>query len=116
MVRKLKNSSSTSSNQNDIVKQAQAMQLEMLKIQEELGKKELEVSVGGGAVVVKVTGQQQVLDIKLSDDIIKEAQEDKEMLQDLIVSAISEAMRQAEELSEGEMSKLTGGLSIPGLF
>lgn len=116
MVRKLKNDNAKAPNQNDILRQAQAMQNEMLKIQEELRHKEVESSVGGGAVVVKANGQQQILDIKISDEILKEAQEDKEMLQDLILSAINEAMRQAEELSESEMSKITGGVSIPGLF
>lgn len=115
MVRKIK-SAKNGGNQMDLLKQAQAMQQEMLKIQEGLKEKEVEASVGGGAVVVKANGQKEILSINISDDIIKEAQEDKEMLEDLVLSAVSEAMRQAEELSEKEMEKVTGGVNIPGLF
>jgi DNA-binding YbaB/EbfC family protein len=118
MVRKLKASKATSpaGNQADILKHAQDMQKQMLEIQEQLKDKELEVSVGGGAVIAKVTGQKELLSIKLSDDILKEAVEDKEMLEDLILSAVKEAMRQADELAEGEIGKVTGGVSIPGLL
>lgn len=115
MVRKLK-TGKTQGNQTDILQQAKVMQMEMLAVQEELKTKELEASVGGGAVVVKVNGQKEILTVKLSDEIVKEATADKEMLEDLIVSAITEALRMAEELSEKEMEKITGGVSIPGLF
>lgn len=114
MVRKLK--SPKGNNQMDILRQAQAMQQEMLKIQDELKEKEVEASVGGGAVVVKANGQKEILSINISEDIIKEAVEDKEMLEDLVLSAVKEVMRQAEELSEKEMGKVTGGMNIPGLF
>ena len=102
MVRKLKSKSNKASGgQMDILRQAQVMQEEMLKIQEGLKEKELETSVGGGAVTVKINGQKEILEIKLSDEIVKEAAEDdKEMLEDLVLSAVSEAMRQAEELAE----------------
>lgn len=116
MVRKLKVGKTAAPSQNDILRQAQAMQQEMLAVQESLKTKELEASVGGGAVVARVNGQKELLSVALSDEIIKEAQEDKEMLQDLILSAVNEAMRQAEELSEKEMEKVTGGVNIPGLF
>lgn len=115
MVRKLK-SAKNSGNQMDIVKKAQVMQQEMLKIQEGLKEKEVESSVGGGAVVIKANGQKEVLSVSLSDEIVKEAAEDKEMLEDLILSAVTEVIRQAEELSEKEMSSVTGGMNIPGLF
>lgn len=113
MVRKLKSKTSGSSN---ILKQAQEMQAKMMAAQEELKKKELESSVGGGAVTVRVNGQKEVLSVKLSDEIIKEAIEDKEMLEDLILSAVTEAIRQAEELAEKEMGSITGGIDIPGLI
>lgn len=113
MVRKLKSKSNGS---NNILKQAQEMQAKMMQVQEELKNKELEASVGGGAVTVKVNGQKEVLSVNLSDEIIKEATEDKEMLEDLIMSAVTEAMRQAEELAEKEMSAVSGGLNIPGLI
>ena len=100
----------------DILKQAQSMQQKMVAVQEELKGKELTASVGGGAVTARVNGQKELLEIKLTDDIIKEAATDKEMLEDLIVSAIKEATRQADELAEGEMNKVTGGINIPGLF
>ena len=115
MVRKLK-TGKAQGNQADILQQAKAMQIEMLAVQEQLKTKELESSVGGGAVVVKVNGQKEILTVKLSDEIVKEAATDKEMLEDLIVSAVTEALRKAEELSEKEMEKITGGVNIPGLF
>lgn len=116
MVRKLKTGKTSAMGQNDILKQAQVMQQQMLTIQESLKEKELEASVGGGAVVARVNGQKELLSVKISEEILKEAQEDKEMLEDLILSAVTEAMRQAEELSEKEMSAVTGGINIPGLF
>lgn len=117
MVRKLKTPKAAgNTNQTDIVKQAQAMQQQMLLIQEELKTKEITSSVGGGAVSVKVNGQKELLEVKLTDEIIKEAAEDKEMLEDLILSAVKDAMSRAEELAETEMSKVTGGVNIPGLF
>ncbi|MBZ4684182.1 MAG: nucleoid-associated protein EbfC [Fusobacteriaceae bacterium] len=112
MVRKIKAKNSS----KNILKQAQEMQQQMLKVQEELKEKEVEASVGGGAVVAKVNGQKEIISINLSEEIVKEAAEDKEMLEDLIVSAVKEAMRQAEELAEKEMSKVTGGIEIPGLI
>lgn len=117
MVRKLKTPKAAgNTNQTDIVKQAQAMQQQMLLIQEELKTKEITSSVGGGAVSIKVNGQKELLEVKLTDEIIKEAAEDKEMLEDLILSAVKDAMSRAEELAEAEMSKVTGGVNIPGLF
>ena len=118
LVRKLKGgkTSQGAGSQMNILKQAQAMQQQMLLVQEGLKEKELTSSVGGGAVTVKVNGQKELLEVKLTDDIIKEAADDKEMLEDLIVSAVREAMRQADELAEAEMGKVTGGINIPGLF
>lgn len=116
MVRKIKSPKGNGGNQMDLLKQAQVMQQEMLKIQDELKEKEVEASVGGGAVTVKANGQKEILSINIADDLIKEAVEDKEMLEDLVLSAVKEVMRQAEELSEKEMEKVTGGMSIPGLF
>ncbi|MCI7187457.1 MAG: YbaB/EbfC family nucleoid-associated protein [Fusobacterium mortiferum] len=118
MVRKLKGgkTSQGAGSQMNILKQAQAMQQQMLLVQEGLKEKELTSSVGGGAVTVKVNGQKELLEVTLTDDIIKEAADDKEMLEDLIVSAVREAMRQADELAEAEMGKVTGGINIPGLF
>ena len=118
MVRKLKGGKQVAQggNQMNILKQAQAMQQQMLVVQEQLKEKELTASVGGGAVTVKVNGQKELLEVKFTDEIVKEAAEDKEMLEDLVVSAVREAMRQADELAETEMGKVTGGINIPGLF
>lgn len=113
MVRKLKPAQG-GGNAKNILKQAQEMQQKMLQIQEGLKDKEIEASVGGGAVTAKVNGQKELLEIKLAKDAVNP--EDIEMLQDLIVSAVKEAMRQAEEVAEAEMGKVTGGLEIPGLI
>ena len=117
MVRKLKGTKAAAGgNQADIVKQAQAMQQQMLEVQEQLKSKEVSSSVGGGAVSVKVNGQKELVEVKLSDEIVKEAATDKEMLEDLILTAVKNAMAEAEELAEKEMAKVTGGINIPGLF
>ena len=115
MVRKLK-SAKPAGNQADIVKQAQVIQQQMLEIQEQLKSKEVSSSVGGGAVSVKVNGQKELVEVKLSDEIVKEAATDKEMLEDLILTAVKNAMAEAEEMAEKEMAKVTGGINIPGLF
>ena len=96
------------------MKQAQEMQAKMAKIQEELGQREIEVSSGGGMVTVKVNGQQEVLSIAIDAEVFKEG--DKEMLEDLIVAAFNEARRKSLDMVKEEMSKVTGGLSIPGFF
>ena len=115
MVRKLKGAKPAGS-QADIVKQAQVMQQQMLQIQEELKSKEVSSSVGGGAVSVRVNGPKELIAVKLSDEVLKDAANDKEMLEDLILTAVKDAMAKAEELAESEMSKVTGGINIPGLF
>ena len=99
-----------------ILREKSDAKIEMLEIQEELKSKEVSSSVGGGAVSVKVNGQKELVEVKLSDEIIKEAATDKEMLEDLILTAVKNAMAEAEELAEKEMAKVTGGINIPGLF
>ncbi|MFH1756331.1 MAG: YbaB/EbfC family nucleoid-associated protein [Candidatus Latescibacterota bacterium] len=101
-------------NLGKMMKQAQEMQAKMTKIQEELAKEEFEVSSGGGMVTVKMNGQQEVVGIKIDAEVFKE--DDKEMLEDLIVAAVSEARRKALDLTKERMSALTGGIQIPGLF
>ena len=98
----------------NMIKQAQKMQQNMMKMQEELEEKEYTASAGGGAVSATVSGKNKVLALTISPDVVDP--EDTEMLQDLILAAINEAMRAAEEATAAEMKKLTGGLSIPGLF
>ena len=101
-------------NMNNMLKQAQKMQQDMLKAQQEIEEKEIEASSGGGAVSVKVSGKKELLSIKLSPEAVDP--DDIEMLEDLILAAVNEGMRKADEESAKEMSKLTGGMNIPGLF
>lgn len=93
--------------------QVQAMQAMMEKKQAEIEAHEVETSSGGGAVTVKVSGKKEIIDLKLSPEAVDP--DDIDMLQDLIISAVNEAMRQISEYSEAEMAKVTGGLNIPGL-
>lgn len=103
-------------NMNQMLKQVQKMQANMLKAQEEVAKKTVEATAGGGAVKVVVTGDRRIQSLTLSKEVIDP--EDIEMLQDLILAAISEGMKKAEEMSEAEMKRLMpGGMPrIPGLF
>ncbi len=96
------------------MQQVQAMQRKMEEVQAELDEKEIEATAGGGAVSVTVNGKKEVVKILIKPDVVDP--EDVEMLQDLIQVAVNEALRQMEELSQNEMSKLTGGLSIPGIM
>ena len=101
-------------NMNNLMKQAQRMQQQMGKVQEELEKKTLEVSSGGGTVTVVVTGKKQLQSITISPDVVDP--DDVEMLQDLVLTAVNEALRQIEEENNAEMGKITGGLNLPGGF
>ncbi|MDR1773381.1 MAG: YbaB/EbfC family nucleoid-associated protein [Clostridioides sp.] len=101
-------------NMNQLMKQAQKMQENMQKAQEELEAKELETSVGGGAVTVKINGKKEILDIVIKPEVVDP--DDIEMLQDLILSAVNQAIKSVEEVQANQMSKLTGGMNIPGLF
>ena len=94
--------------------QIQAMQQMMEKAQADIEAKEVEASAGGGAVSVKVNGKKELVSIALKPEVVDP--DDIEMLQDLIIAAVNEGMRQISEISENEMGKVTGGLSIPGLF
>ena len=97
----------------NLMKQAQQMQQKMLKLQEEIAKRTLDASVGGGMVTVTVNGKSEVLRIKIEPQVVDP--NDVEMLEDLIVAGVNEAIRKAQEMVSEEMSKLTGGLKIPGL-
>ena len=101
-------------NMNNLLKQAQKMQESMQKMQAELEQKQIESSVGGGAVTVKVNGRKEVLDINIKPEVVDP--DDIEMLQDLVLSAINEALRTVDEMQATQMSKVTGGMNIPGLF
>lgn len=99
---------------NDLVRQAQMMQKKMAKMQEELNAKEVEASAGGGMVTVKANGAQEVISIKIEKDVVDP--EDVEMLQDLVLAATNDALKRAKDMVQAEMSQLTGGMKIPGLF
>lgn len=95
-------------NMNNLMKQAQKMQKQMEESTKELEEKEITASAGGGAVEVTVSGKKEVVKVKLAPEVVDP--EDIEMLEDLIVAATNEALRQVEELSQNQMSKITGGL------
>ena len=101
-------------NMGKLMKQAQEMQAKMAKAQEELESLEVEAGSGGGAVTVRMNGKQEVLGISIRPEVVDP--EDVEMLEDLILAAYREARKKAEELAQKELSKVTGGLSLPGLF
>jgi DNA-binding YbaB/EbfC family protein len=82
-------------------------------MQAELDQREIEASAGGGAVTVKVSGKQELISIKISPEAVDP--DDVEMLEDLVVAAVNEGIRQSQEMVSTEMSKITGGLNIPGL-
>ena len=96
-----------------MMKQAQQLQSKMLKLQEELAEKTIETTSGGGMVKVVANGKQQVVSIQIEKEVVDP--DDLEMLQDLILAAINDALIKSQEMATEEMSKLTGGLSIPGL-
>jgi len=96
-----------------IMKQAQKMHEQMARIQEELANKTVEASAGGGMVTVIANGRQEVLSVKISPEVINP--QDSGMLEDLVAAAVNEALRLSRELLQEEMTKLTGGLRIPGL-
>lgn len=101
-------------NLNKIMKQAQEMQQKIAKLQEELAHKEVEATSGGGMVRVKMNGRQEVLGVQIDPQVFADG--DKEMLEELVAAAFNEARRVSLELAKEEMSKLTGGLPVPGLF
>jgi len=97
----------------NMMKQAQKLQSKMLKMQEELAARTVEASAGGGMVTVVASGKQQIVSINIEEEVVDP--EDVEMLQDLILAAVNDALAKSQEMVSGEMSKLTGGLNIPGL-
>lgn len=102
------------SNMNAMIKKAQKMQNDITALQDELEQKEFSASVGGGAVDITITGKKTIKSLTIKPEVVDP--DDVEMLQDLIISAFNEAMQTLEETSEAEMQKVTGGVSIPGLF
>ena len=99
----------------NIMKQAQKMQKDMAKVQEELQEKTVDATAGGGAVSVVVSGKKELKEIKIKQEVVDP--EDVEMLQDLIMAAVNEALRKADDMVNSEMGKVTGGMGgFPGMF
>ena len=99
---------------NEIMKQAQQMQQRMSQVQNELAGRTVTASVGGGMVAVTVNGKNELLSVQIDKEVINP--EDRTMLQDLIVSAVNEGIRKAQDMAQAEMRKITGGMNIPGIF
>ena len=101
-------------NMGNLLKKAQQLQEKMAKLQEELSDKTVETSAGGGMVTVIATGKQDIASIKIDPEVVN--QEDIEMLEDLVLAAVNDALFQAKQMVSEEMTKLTGGVTIPGLM
>jgi DNA-binding YbaB/EbfC family protein len=97
----------------NMMKQAQKLQAKMLRLQDELAAKTVESAAGGGMVKVVANGKQQIVAIQIEKEVVDP--EDVEMLQDLVLAAVNDALTQSQEMVSSEMAKLTGGMSIPGL-
>lgn len=97
----------------NLLKQAQQMQAKMAKIQEEVGARTVEASAGGGMVKVVANGKQEILSISIEPQVVDP--DDIDMLQDLVVAAVNQALKEAGEMMAAEMGKVTGGLKVPGL-
>ncbi len=100
-------------NMGQLMKQAQQIQTKMAKLQEDLGERTVEASSGGGMVIVVANGRQEVLSIKIEPEVIDP--DDVEMLQDLIMAAVNDALTRAKDMVNEEMGKLTKGMNIPGM-
>lgn len=99
---------------NKMMKQVQKMQAQMAKLQEELGERTVESTAGGGMVKAVANGKQEIIAVEIKPEAVDP--DDVEMLQDLVLAAVNEALRKSQEMVQKEMSKLTGRLNIPGLF
>jgi nucleoid-associated protein EbfC len=97
----------------NMMKQAQKLQEQMLALQEEVGRKKVEATAGGGMVTVEANGKQEIVSIKIDPEVV--SKDDVQMLEDLVLAACNEALRKSRELVQQEMGKITGGLKIPGL-
>ncbi len=98
----------------NLMKKAQQLQEKMVKMQEELSDKTVEASAGGGMVTVVANGKQEIVSIKIDPEVVDS--DDVEMLEDLVLASVNEALDQAKEMAGAEMNKLTGGVKIPGMM
>lgn len=104
----------TNKNMNNVIRQAQKMQEEMEKIQEEMEEKTVEASAGGGVVTVVANGKKEIISISIKPEAVDP--DDVETLEDLVLVAVNDAIKQADDMMTEGMSAVTGGLNIPGLF
>ena len=98
----------------NLLKNAQELQEKMAKLQEELGEKTVEASAGGGMVTVVANGKQEIVSIKIDPEVVDP--DDVEMLEDLVLAAVNDALSQAKQMVSEEMTQLTGGVKIPGII
>lgn len=101
-------------NMNNMIKQAQKMQQNMLKMQEEMESEEFEASAGGGAVTVKMSGKKELTAVSIKPEAVDP--DDVEMLEDLILTAVNDVLSKVDEMNTKKMGAITGGLNIPGMF
>lgn len=101
-------------NMNNMIKQAQKMQQNMMKMQEELEQTDFEASSGGGAVSVKMSGKKELLSVNIKPEAVDP--DDVEMLEDLILTAVNDVIKKVDDANAAKMNSITGGLNIPGLF
>ncbi len=104
----------TNKNMNSVIKQAQKMQEEMERVQSEMEEKTVEATAGGGVVEVQANGRKEILSIKIKPEAVDP--EDVETLEDLVLVAVNEAIKKADDMMTEGMSEITGGINIPGLF
>lgn len=98
----------------NLLKQAQVMQQKMSTLQKELEAREIETSSGGGMIKIKINGKQEILELKINRECVDP--DDVETLEDLLLTAVNQAVNESQDMVSKAMSKVTGGLSIPGLF
>ena len=101
-------------NMSAMLRQAQKMQEDMEALQADLDSREYDISAGGGAVEIKINGKKEVLQINIKPEIVDP--DDIEMLSDILVAAVNEAIKRVEETNSAEMSKITGNIGLPGMF
>ena len=103
-----------SKNMNNLLRQAQQMQQKMSTLQKELESRELDVSSGGGMVKIKINGKQEILELKINKECVDPS--DVATLEELVLTAVNQATKESQDMVSNAMSKVTGGLSIPGMF
>ena len=101
-------------NMNNLMKQAQMMQQKISTLQKELESRELEISSGGGAVKLKINGKQEIIELKLDKEAVDP--QDVETLEELVMTAVNQAVKESQDMVSSAMNKVTGGMNIPGLF